>query len=98
MFGLERAALYPVAGAWTVAAMLLTILHTVMKVGFLASFMVTAGPAAAVTVICLTLVQGKPPGYLRDWLEQHVLQTHEEDRPRRAKLQHPLAHAPHERT
>lgn len=98
MFGLERATLYPIAGAWTFGAMLVTILHTLLRVGWLPAFVFGAAPAAAITVACLFLIQGKPPGYFMDWIDQNILMLGDEERPRRAKLQHPLGNAPHERT
>jgi len=97
MFGLERATLYPIAGTWTFGAMLVTILHSIFRVGWLPAFVIAAAPAAAVTVACLLLIQGKPAGYFMDWIDENLLMLRDEERPRRAKLQHPLGYAPHER-
>ncbi len=98
MFGLERAALFPVAAAWTVAAMALTLLHMQMHIAWVPALFVTAGPATGVTGACLFLIQGKPPGYLMDWVEESVLMRAEEEFPRRGKVPHPYANAPLERT
>ena len=95
MFGLERAALFPIAGAWTAAAMLLTLLHMRLHLSWPLALVLTIGPATAVTVASVTLIQGKPPGYLTDWLQEHLLQQHDSDGGRR-KPSHPL-HAPQPR-
>ena len=73
LFGLEKAALYPIAGAWTVAAMGLTALHMRFHLGWTTAGVLTAGPATVVTVASLFLIQGKPPGFLMDWLEENLL-------------------------
>ena len=96
MFGLERAALYPIAGAWTGAAMLLTMLHIRLGVSWPGAFAVTTVPAVIITLASLFLIQGKPPGYLLDWLEEHFLGQKDADRSDR-KIPHPL-HASQPRT
>lgn len=73
LFGLERAALYPIAGSWTVAAMLLTVLHLRLGLSWGQAGLLTAVPAGIVTVAALLLVQGKPRGYFTDWCEEHLL-------------------------
>lgn len=96
MFGLERAALYPIAGAWTAAAMLLTLFHLRLGLSWSLAAIFTAGPAVVVTLAALILVQGKPRGHAVDWAEEILLgRKHEDFRPR--KLSHPL-HAPRPRT
>ena len=96
MFGLERAALYPIAGAWTGAAMLLTMLHIRLGVRWPTAFAFTTLPAVIITLASLFLIQGKPPGYLLDWLEENFLGQKDADRSDR-KIPHPL-HASQPRT
>lgn len=72
LFGLERAALYPIAGAWTVAAVLLTLAHVRFGLPWPVALLCTAGPAAGVTLAALLLVQGQPPGHWLDWTEEHL--------------------------
>lgn len=95
MFGLERAALFPIAGAWTAAAMLLTLLHMRLQLPWVLALLLTIGPAVVITVGSVTLIQGKPPGYLTDWLQEHLLRQNHSDGGRR-KPSHPL-HAPQPR-
>jgi len=95
MFGLERAALYPIAAAWTGAAMLLTMFHIRLRLSWGTSALFTVGPATVVTVAALYLVQGKPPGYFADWFEENLLGRRDQDAPSQ-KPPHPL-HAPQSR-
>ena len=95
MFGLERAALYPIAAAWTGAAMLLTMFHIRLRVGWGASALFTVGPATVITLGALYLVQGKPRGYFFDWLEENLLGRRDQD-DNVPKPPHPL-HAPQSR-
>ena len=96
MFGLERAALFPIAGAWTGAAMLVTMLHIRLGVSWSTAVAVTTIPAAIITLASLFLIQGKPPGYLLDWLEENFLGQKDADRSNR-KIPHPF-HASQPRT
>lgn len=70
LFGLERAALYPAAAAWTGAAMILTILRVRLGMSWTGATALVALPAITVTAASLHLIQGRPPGYFLDWLEE----------------------------
>ncbi len=98
MFGLERAALFPIAGAWTVAAMVVTFLHMQMHLAWVPALFLTAGPASTLTACCLFLIQGKPSGYLMDWVEEIILRQGEEEFPRRGKVSPPYPNAPRQGT
>ena len=92
MFGLERAALYPIAAAWTGAAMLLTMFHIRLHVSWTTSAFLTVGPATVITLAALYLVQGRPSGYFVDWFEENLLGRRHQDDPH-PKPPHPF-HAP----
>ncbi len=96
LFGLERAALYPIAGAWTVAAVLLTLAHVRFGLAWSVALLCTAAPAVLVTATALLLIQGQPRGHLLDWTEEHLLGRKDADLcdrppppPRHAALPHP---------
>ena len=94
LFGLERAALYPMAGAWTGAAVLVTVGHVRFGLPWPLSFLFAVGPALVVTAASLLLIQGKPPGYLTDWAEEHLLAQKNAD----FWKDRPPPHAPFPRT
>jgi hypothetical protein len=79
LFGLERGALYPIAGAWTTAAMILTLAHVRFGLAWSTASVLTVGPAVLVTAAALFLIQGKPPGYLIDWTEENLLGQYDAD-------------------
>ena len=97
LFGLEHAALYPIAGAWTCAAMGLSFLHMAFHVTWTVSFALTCPPATAVTVVCLFLIQGKPRGFFFDWVQEVIFFERHTEFPARKPPAHPY-HAPRSRT
>jgi hypothetical protein len=89
MWGLERAALYPIAGAWTTGAILMTSLHSLLRLPWSVAIPIALLPAVLITAGALFLIQGKPAGYLVNWLEQFALgRCHFVPRSRRPR--HPL--------
>lgn len=83
-----RLALYPAAGIFG-GILLFSVLYSFKHAPFFPTAPLCLIPGAFVTVIVLTLVNKKPPGYLRDWLDTKLGRASIEQP--RGLSRHPLA-------